>query len=93
MEIALPTLRADLEIVETYSHREGAPLSCPITACGGAEDRTVDGDAIDAWRSYTSADFRNRIFPGDHFFVHASRPFVLKAIAEDLGMVVPREQS
>jgi len=84
MEIVLPFLRADFELEAAYVSSIGAPLDLPIAAYGGAADRLVGEDEIEAWRPYTRVAFRKRVFPGDHFFVNTARDSVLRAILEDL---------
>jgi len=78
-----PTLRADFAVHETYVHAGGEPVACPITAFGGLDDPDVTRDMLEAWRRHTRAGFRLRLFPGDHFFIHAARHGLLAAIAED----------
>jgi medium-chain acyl-[acyl-carrier-protein] hydrolase len=41
VRLALPALRADVELSETYEYREEPPLECPITAFGGVDDNEV----------------------------------------------------
>jgi medium-chain acyl-[acyl-carrier-protein] hydrolase len=77
----VPALRADMRLVETYKCAPEPPLSCPITAFGGAADRTVEPWALDAWRQQTCNNFRIETVAGDHFFVHSGRQRLLQAIA------------
>ncbi|WP_210334862.1 thioesterase II family protein [Mesorhizobium mediterraneum] len=92
MNIALPLLRADFAVSETYVHAPGAALDCPISAFGGSNDVEVPQQDIDAWRLHTGAQFRLRMFPGDHFFLHSHRDALLSMIASDLGVDLAREQ-
>lgn len=84
LELATPILRADYEMVQTYSYKPEAPFDFPITAFGGAEDSTESAEKLEAWRGQTRASFALHIFPGDHFFVHSSQPSLLEVIAEQL---------
>jgi medium-chain acyl-[acyl-carrier-protein] hydrolase len=84
MELFLPVLRADLEILETYSYLPGAPLACPISALGGVLDSTVTTNEIEAWREQTTSVFQLHMFPGKHFFLKDARPQVLQAICRSL---------
>jgi surfactin synthase thioesterase subunit len=84
MALLLPILRADLTMSETYDYQDDKPLSCPISAYGGLQDSHVGRNELDAWRSQTTGEFRLRMFPGDHFYINASRPLLLEALARDL---------
>jgi surfactin synthase thioesterase subunit len=68
MELIMPALRADMEMVETYRFIAGDPLDCPVSALGGADDLLVSPPDLDSWRHHTTAAFAMRMFPGDHFF-------------------------
>jgi medium-chain acyl-[acyl-carrier-protein] hydrolase len=84
LEIVLPILRVDFELVETYVHRKAAPLGCPITAFGGVADEHVDRDGLDAWREHTERSFSLRMLPGDHFFLHGAGPTITTFVARAL---------
>ncbi len=82
MEVMLPILRADFALYETYLYSTEPPLSCPISAFGGLQDRRVSASDLEAWRSQTSASFSLRMFPGDHFFLKES--LLLQALPQEL---------
>jgi medium-chain acyl-[acyl-carrier-protein] hydrolase len=84
MELLLPALRADVEMLETYTYAPEAPLECPITAFGGREDTQTSQEELAAWREHTSSQFQTKIFPGDHFFVQSAQTEILSAISLDL---------
>ena len=79
-ELAYPALRADLEIVETYVHREEPPFDFPLLALGGFGDPEAAPEQIEAWKGYSRLPVRVRIFPGGHFYVNSSRAEVLAEI-------------
>jgi surfactin synthase thioesterase subunit len=83
LDLVLPALRADLELVECYEHRAAEPLACPIAAFGGLQDLRVTEDALDAWREQTRGAFSRQMFPGDHFYLNHARDGLL-------GVMVPR---
>lgn len=83
-EMVVPALRADFELCETYDHRAADPLDCPITALGGLADENVSREELDAWAAHTRADFAVRMFPGDHFYLHQARSFLLPILAREL---------
>jgi medium-chain acyl-[acyl-carrier-protein] hydrolase len=84
MRLLLPTLRADFSVYETYAYSPDFPLSCPISAFGGLQDRGVSRGDLDAWRAQTSASFSLRMLPGDHFFLNTAQPLFLRTLAHEL---------
>jgi medium-chain acyl-[acyl-carrier-protein] hydrolase len=86
MSIAVPLLRADFAVSETYVYSPRESLDCPISVFGGSHDRQVPLADLEAWRQHTSARFRLRICPGDHFFLHANRDALLAAVESDLAV-------
>lgn len=88
MEIYLPILRADFELVDTYRSAADAPLECPITAMGGEDDCIVRED-LAAWQTHTRGPFRLLMLPGDHFFVDTARDAVLATVGAELRRSPP----
>ena len=86
MALALPTLRADFELCETYEYVPGSPLRVPLTIMGGADDPEVPLASLDDWRHASSCPVTRRVFPGDHFYLRDSPAAILGAIREDLGL-------
>ena len=80
----VPLLRADLRVSETYQYQHAPPLSCPISAWGGADDFLTSAESLDAWRERTSSSFRLRILPGKHQFINTARSELLRGVQEDL---------
>jgi medium-chain acyl-[acyl-carrier-protein] hydrolase len=66
-QLMLDQLRADFRLCETYVYRAQSPLSCPIVALCGTEDRLVSGHELAAWRTHTTGSFEVRMVTGDHF--------------------------
>jgi|SRR5579859_1332474 len=84
MGLLSPMLRADFQLLETYSYVAEAPLTCPISAMAGQYDPEVSSTEVSAWQEQTQDLFTLRVFAGDHFFVNTLRQGLLQAIAEDL---------
>jgi len=84
MRFMLPVLRADFALYETHTYAPEEPLDCVINGFGGIEDRRVDRSELDAWRVQTSASFSLRMLPGDHFYLNAVQPLLLRMLSEDL---------
>lgn len=90
MQLMLPVLKADFEISETYKHSGGPLRGCPITAFGGKQDEEVPQDFLEAWREHTTGPFKQRMLPGDHFFLHASEQLLLAALNQELCSMTAR---
>ncbi|ALB42313.1 MULTISPECIES: thioesterase II family protein [Nostocales] len=84
MELFLPTLRADMTLVETYIHSQVEPLDCPIFALGGLEDPEASYDNLVSWRDYTRSSFSIEMFPGGHFYLNENRQALLQFMSQTL---------
>jgi medium-chain acyl-[acyl-carrier-protein] hydrolase len=82
----LPTLRADLRLLESRTAPQPAsPLDCPLLVLGGASDAAVPIEKLVPWRRQTSGAFRLRLFTGGHFYLREDRVRVLAALREELS--------
>lgn len=84
MQFFFPLLRADFAVSETYIYSSEAPLNCSISAYGGLQDREVSYQDLEQWRDQTDSTFTRRMLPGNHFFVHSARAFLLREVFQDL---------
>jgi medium-chain acyl-[acyl-carrier-protein] hydrolase len=82
LDLMLPLLRADFELIHMYEYSREPPFAFPITAFGGLQDDEVSRDQLDAWREQTTATFRLHMLPGDHFFIHSAQESMLRIISE-----------
>jgi medium-chain acyl-[acyl-carrier-protein] hydrolase len=89
LQLLLPVLRADIQVLETYAYRKEAPLDCPISCFGGEDDRHVSLADLEAWSDETRGLVHVRTFPGGHFFVDTARDEVLRALSRDLAPSSP----
>jgi medium-chain acyl-[acyl-carrier-protein] hydrolase len=85
MKLLLPTLRADITLVEDYRYRAAGPLGCPIIVFGGLEDRRVNRSQLEAWSVETSARCSMHLLPGGHFFLNSARAELLAQICRELN--------
>jgi medium-chain acyl-[acyl-carrier-protein] hydrolase len=85
IQLFLPTIRADLELLETYVYIEAFSLEIPIFAFGGLEDPEVSREALDAWRHQTRSSFSLQMLPGDHFFLNTMREELLGVISREMA--------
>ena len=86
LELMLPCLRADFTAFETYEYRAEAPLDVPMSAFGGDLDGYVRTHEVAGWREQTTARFRMRVIPGNHFFLQTARDQVIAALVDDLAV-------
>lgn len=84
MELLLPTLRADVEMLETYDYQPGPLFDCPITAFGGRNDSETSLDELAGWKDQTNSQFETNVFPGDHFFLQSAATEMLEIIRRKL---------
>jgi medium-chain acyl-[acyl-carrier-protein] hydrolase len=73
-----------MQLCETYRYRAAQPFTCPIAAFGGVQDTEVTRADLDPWRDQTTGAFVLRLLPGDHFFIHTARQFLVQALSLDL---------
>jgi medium-chain acyl-[acyl-carrier-protein] hydrolase len=85
LEMLLPMLRADFEMVETHIVTPEPPLSVPFAVWGGAEDEQPSPQALEGWRDYTSSDFMLQLFPGGHFFLQSSSNILREALVRTMA--------
>ncbi|GGO95483.1 thioesterase II family protein [Wenjunlia tyrosinilytica] len=86
LRMYLPALRADLEIVETYTRPAGPPLDVPLVAFGGRRDSLTDPAGLVAWERETSRAFELALIPGGHFFLE--EPDFREALTSRLSRLV-----
>jgi medium-chain acyl-[acyl-carrier-protein] hydrolase len=85
LQAVLPTLRADICLLEAYGQRPPQPLSCPITAFGGSRDTTVPAAHVEAWRDQTSAPFECSFLEEGHLFLVSARERLIRQVREALA--------
>jgi medium-chain acyl-[acyl-carrier-protein] hydrolase len=81
LDLLVPTLRGDMQLLESYVHTNETPLDCPISCFGGREDTEATLQDLHEWRRHTTTDFSVRVFPGSHFFLQSAQATVTAAVA------------
>jgi pyochelin biosynthesis protein PchC len=81
---AIPALRADYHLVETYTPRLLGPISGSLEAWYGAEDPEISASEAEIWRRFTTAKFRARVFVGGHFYLRHKPDDVADVLADRL---------
>lgn len=67
MKVALPILRADLQLIYGYEFHPAPRLSIPVDVIGAIEDHSAPIECLMEWRSVTTGSFGLRMIPGGHF--------------------------
>ncbi|SDK75169.1 Surfactin synthase thioesterase subunit [Actinopolyspora mzabensis] len=93
MELLIPILRADLAIPDTYSHVSESPLDCSLTAFAGTDDGEYTTAEVAEWAGHTSQEFKLKIMPGDHFFLHHHQHSLLDEISQRLTAIDDPDES
>ncbi|WP_285747611.1 alpha/beta fold hydrolase [Lentzea sp. NBRC 105346] len=84
IDLMLPTIRADLAVVEDYDFQQQPPLPVPIHVLRGRADVQVTVEGCDGWSALTDAGCRVTDFDGDHFFVEQREKDIVRLIEADL---------
>jgi medium-chain acyl-[acyl-carrier-protein] hydrolase len=69
LQLLLPALRADLQMIETHRYAEELPLDVEILALGGIDDAAVSPAQLEGWRRHATRACSVRLLPGGHFFL------------------------
>ncbi len=88
MELLLPRIRADLALLALYRCDGSRQLDCPVTAIGGLYDRSVSRQELLGWGEQTTASFRLRMVPGDHFYVNNAPDTILPLVIGEAEEVI-----
>jgi medium-chain acyl-[acyl-carrier-protein] hydrolase len=65
----LPAIRADLQVLESYTHTPGPRLDVPVAAFAGRTDLLTEPAAAASWAQVTDGVFDLTVVPGGHFFL------------------------
>jgi len=88
-ELTLPVVRNDYRVDETYRHRSGDPLRCPVTAMLGDGDPEVTPQQAARWSELTRERFTTRVLEGDHFYLVRRRTEVVAHVLRAVSMAWP----
>ncbi|MCP9489464.1 MAG: alpha/beta fold hydrolase [Solirubrobacteraceae bacterium MAG38_C4-C5] len=85
LELLLPPMRHDYDLLARYQPRWLPPLAIPMTALVGDADPTVGIDAVRAWSEVCDAAFTAREVGGGHFYLQSSADEAAYAVADALA--------
>ncbi|WP_157129049.1 thioesterase II family protein [Nocardia amamiensis] len=84
MRALLPTLRADVELCDTYEYTFEAPLPVPMSVFGGQQDVRVGRSDLEQWKVQAGDEFGLTMLPGPHFFIQGSQDLLLAQLTNEL---------
>ncbi|MBN6039751.1 thioesterase II family protein [Amycolatopsis sp. 195334CR] len=83
--LAVPALRGDLRMADSYTYVEGAPLTCPITVIAAEQDHGCGPADLRGWAAHTIGALDEHVVPGDHFYVNAPGGELFTVLVDALG--------
>jgi medium-chain acyl-[acyl-carrier-protein] hydrolase len=84
LELIMGQLRADFELIQTYTYTSEPPLSCGVSVFGGLDDCPSGAERLAPWREQTTGAFSLSMLPGDHFFIHSSEHLLFRLLSQKL---------
>ncbi len=84
MEVVMPLLRADFELIQTYTYTYEQPLNIPLTAFGGVDDE-ISREDLEGWREETTGPFSLQMFAGDHFYLTTNQQLLPPVLTQELA--------
>jgi len=84
MRMMSNTIRADLQLLETYEYPERESLAIPIIGLAASEDRKVTLEDVNGWREHTSETFKLRTMPGHHFYLREQEKSLAALVASTI---------
>lgn len=85
LSLILPSIRADLEAVETYRAADDAAVACPVVAVVGDQDPEVTTEQARGWQAHTAAGFECRTVAGGHFYMSGNLDTLALSIQDILA--------
>lgn len=84
LDVWLPILRADFQVLETYISPQDYSLSCDLVGLGGLDDIMVPPSSVKMWSPYTSGAFSSFFYPGNHFYINTEYAQIIKLILQKI---------
>jgi acyl transferase domain-containing protein/surfactin synthase thioesterase subunit/NADP-dependent 3-hydroxy acid dehydrogenase YdfG len=84
----VPSLRADVQVLENYSYQSGRPFDFPIIPVGGRSDHWAPVESLEGWKEHSTRPCQVKVIEGDHFFIQTgSANSLIQLLTEQL--VIP----
>lgn len=84
LQLMLPTLRADFELIETWQSESSSTSKCPIIALAGSDDSRASVEKMEHWDSHTRSTFKLHEFDGGHFFLSDHQSDIIQLVRNSL---------
>ncbi|MFI6321642.1 thioesterase II family protein [Nonomuraea sp. NPDC050556] len=86
LQITLQTMRADLQLIDSYQDLTAARprLDCPALVLGGVDDPLVVADALEEWTELFHGPAVVRRMPGGHFYLTGAISEVARIVTRSL---------
>ena len=88
LDMILPGIRGDLELLSTYRYVEEEPLRAPLWAFAGSSDPLAKPEQIAAWSELAPSGYAFSEVPGGHFFLSTNREAFLATLGLGLKTIV-----
>jgi len=86
MDVMLPVIRADFQLLETYRYNPGYLINTPMTVFGGMNDEEVNHNELVEWVALSRhKHFQLNLFRGDHFFIQENVLDIIKIFSLNLS--------
>ncbi|SNT49246.1 thioesterase II family protein [Rhodococcoides kyotonense] len=89
MRMAIPALKADYRIIDTYSCADDETVDAPVSALGGDDDPIVTVGDLYGWEAHTTAGVSVSLFGGGHFYLNDNMESIAELLASPDGVDVP----
>ena len=66
MDLFIPVLRADFQVIKTYPYRESKPFDWPLKLLRGTADPGMLTADFNGWAGHTTGAYEEITFPGGH---------------------------
>lgn len=83
MALFEPIIRADFELIETYSYQQQNPMDIPVHLFLGRDDNVSSGQA-EAWQNETIHPLNITYFKGGHFYFKEDFSLLAQKITAEL---------
>lgn len=80
LALLMPTVRDDLQIVQSHQSRNAPMLPCPLHVLGGVDDPLAPPDELKAWRLLSLQPQPVRLYSGGHFIFRTPEPSLVTTI-------------
>jgi medium-chain acyl-[acyl-carrier-protein] hydrolase len=87
LRIALPIVRADLAIIESYRYESREPLRWPLIACDAVAEPHVSRDDVEGWRRETTGRFSVQRFGGDRSYIQREHEALTVLVGNHLSVL------